>query len=512
MDRRTFIKRSAAVSGLAFAGPFQGLTARAATGSPLSRIPGYGPLVLKGDLWLPAEFNYQVISRQGSRMSDGQLTPGIFDGMGAFRGFPGRTILIRNHENRELDGETKVVTGKHEYDAETWGGNTKLEIKRTPEGRDPLTGQMLYTYKVVRDFAIVGGTTTNCAGGNVGRSWVTCEEAVKGPTATGTLYAPKRHGYIFEVPVDANVPIDPVPVKAAGRFVHEAVSWVDGMLYMTEDRRRLKDTVGNLGEFGGCFYRYIPENFRPDDGDGDEGGDGVPLTVPRLAQTRGKLQALKLRNEWHANMEDGRPVGVAYPVEWVDILDPDHNDDTDNRIDRKPGFISTRLQAQDQGAAWFEKMEGMFAEWPNGNDDDGPRKVFFVCSGATLPNMGAVWMYDPVSQTLTKLYESPGEQDLQNPDNVVVVPQTGNLLICEDGPNDSAQFIRGLTQDGEIYDFCQTTEANVTEFAGACFDPDGHTLYVSQQGEREGLPQGLPQKSAVTYAIYGPFGKLLNRG
>ena len=43
-------------------------------------------------------------------MSDGQPTPGIFDGMAAYPGKNGNTILIRNHENREQSGEIKVVT------------------------------------------------------------------------------------------------------------------------------------------------------------------------------------------------------------------------------------------------------------------------------------------------------------------------------------------------------------------------------------------------------------------
>jgi uncharacterized protein len=73
------------------------------------------------------------------------------------------------------------------------------------------------------------------------------------------------------------------------------------------------------------------------------------------------------------------------------------------------------------------------------------------------------------------------------------------------------QFIRGVTQDGEIYDFCQWL-VNRTEFAVACFDPDGQTLYVNQYGQRGGLPEGPPSpldpaiaEGGVTYAIYGPF-------
>ena len=42
-------------------------------------------------------------------MTDGNPTPGIFDGMGAYPGPDGSTILIRNHENRRRVGEATVV-------------------------------------------------------------------------------------------------------------------------------------------------------------------------------------------------------------------------------------------------------------------------------------------------------------------------------------------------------------------------------------------------------------------
>jgi uncharacterized protein len=513
MDRRTFLRRSAAASGLALAGPFQALSARAASGAGLRRTAGYGPLVPKGDLMLPAEFNYRIISRQGVPMSDGQLTPGIFDGMGAFRGPRGRTILIRNHENREQAGEIKVVTGRHEYDPAMFGGNTKLEVRRTRNGRDAITGQPLYEYTVVRDFAILGGTSTNCAGGIVGRSWIACEEVVKGPNGVGATLSPKRHGYLFEIPSDADGPVEAIPIRATGRFVHEAVSWTGGVLYLTEDRRRQADP--KLGLVGGCFYRFIPDNFRPDDGDGDDVTDDRRGRRPRrrLSGVTGKLQALKLRDEWHANMEDGRTVGVPYRVEWVDVEDPDHDDDTDVRTDRVPGFIPTRIQAQDKGAAWFEKMEGIWADDRRGDDDDDEeraRRVFFACSDGGPIDKGAVWEYDPQRETLTMIYASVDPARLENPDNVVIVPQTGDIFVQEDGP-DNEHFVRGITQDGDIYDFCQTV-TNGSEFCGGCFDPDGHTLYLNQQGERGNLPAGSATEFAVTYAIYGPFGRRGGRG
>src|SRR5436190_7041567 len=101
ISRRNFLRKASALAAL---GPLHALGMRVASGQTVPSVVGYGPLVDKGDLWLPEEFEYQIISWQGKPMSDGALTPGIFDGMGAFpdRNQPGgvtRTVLIRNHEN-----------------------------------------------------------------------------------------------------------------------------------------------------------------------------------------------------------------------------------------------------------------------------------------------------------------------------------------------------------------------------------------------------------------------------
>src|SRR4029450_3217622 len=61
---------------------------------------GYGPLLSDPDkiLDLPRGFSYKVISRTAEPMDDGLLVPGMHDGMAAFPGLNGKTILIRNHE------------------------------------------------------------------------------------------------------------------------------------------------------------------------------------------------------------------------------------------------------------------------------------------------------------------------------------------------------------------------------------------------------------------------------
>jgi secreted PhoX family phosphatase len=345
-------------------------------------------------------------------------------------------------------------------------------VVRHKAGVDPVTRQQLYTFEVVQDFAILGGTSTNCAGGirdpNI---WITCEEVVK-RQANG-----KKHGYIFEIDANATGPVPALPVTQAGRFSHEAAIEQAGIIYQTEDRSPEPDPV--VGMIGACFYRYVPF---PRAG-------GVPLV-----QTSGPLQALAIKGEPRANM-DARLVGVPYPVEWVDVPEPDHDDDTDNRRDRMPRLTPTRIQAIDRGAAIFNRLEGMWA-------GPGSAKIYFDTTSGGAAHLGQVWEYDAGQETITLIYESTDSARLENPDNVLLVPTTQDIFLCEDGPGE--QYIRGVTLRAEIYDFARTT-TNETEFAGACFDPSGQVLFVNQQGERGFLPDGPPNQRAVTYAIYGPF-------
>ena len=491
LDRRTFLKHSGLVGGgLAAAGPLGMLGAHTAQAAQPPAAEGYGPLVEKGDLALPAAFNYVVVQTQGQPQSDGTLVPGIFDGMGAFPPAGGeagdgkRTVLIRNHENRRQNGEIPVVvppSARYDQDPTYRGGCTKVVVAREPAGKDPATGRQLYTYEVERSFGIIGGTDTNCAGGELPwKVWITCEEVVN-RSSTGV-----KHGYVFEVDATLDGPVeDAVPVVQCGRMSHEAVAYSGGILYLTEDRSIVSDPVN--GQIGALFYRYVPDS-RP-------GRDGS------FAETTGRLEALKVRGRPGANM-DTQPVGVPLPVEWVLIEEPDHEDDTDNRRDRVPGFTPTRVQGRDKGAAIFDRLEGA---WVQGRGANGG-KVFFDATAGGTNNAGQIWEYDPGREVVTLLFQSPSRAILDSPDNVTIVPQTGDVLICEDGGGE--QFIRGVTQDGEIFDFARKV-TNDTEFCGACFSPDGQTLFVNQQGDRLGEnepPQG-GRNRAVTYAIFGPFEK-----
>ncbi|MGI8781156.1 MAG: alkaline phosphatase PhoX [Solirubrobacteraceae bacterium] len=461
MTRKRFVEGSAAAGGaLAIAGPLSALKVQTAEGSRRPRDVGYGNLapVKEVDsgieyLELPAGFSYRLISRAGDPMTDGNPTPGIFDGMAAYPGHGESTILIRNHENRSRAGEVGVMVpaGKrYDPDPNVRGGNTKLVV-----GRDR---------QVTESYAVLGGTHTNCAGGvTPWGTWITCEEIFNyGSTQDNvTPGTGVPHGYAFEVPADATRAVTPQPIVDAGRFSHEAVAWLDGVLYETEDR-------GNA-----AVYRFLPEREPREYGD--------------LGSFGGTLQALVVSGRPNFDADDANP-GEAFRVEWVTIEEPNPLTDT------------VRTEAQAKGAAIFNRTEGIWSS---------DRRVYFDCTSGGDAGLGQIWGYRPRGRDggqLRLVYESTSADDLQSPDNLVVVPHTGDVWVQEDG--DDEQFVRGVTRRGGIYDFAKTVLSN-SEFCGGCFSPDGETFFLNQQGDRlaEGeTPETQPnEKRGFTYAIWGPF-------
>jgi uncharacterized protein len=461
VSRRTFVGGSAAVaSGVVLGGPMSALAQRSQAGQQ-TRSYGYGPLqptpeLDSGEVYLelPRGFRYRIISRQNDPMDDGSPTPGIFDGMAAYPGPRDTTILIRNHENRSRPGEITVAVpdGKrYDPDANVRGGNTRLVVSKRRE--------------VVESHAVLGGTHTNCAGGLVPwRSWITCEEifnygSVEENATPGTGVP---HGYCFEVDADAEGPVEAVPIKAAGRFSHEAVAWLDGALYETEDRTNA------------AFYRFLPRRTPRETGD--------------LASFGGTLQALVVAGRPNFDADTAHP-GESYPVEWVTIEEPNPLEDT------------VRAEAQAKGAAIFDRTEGIWEA--NG-------RVYFDCTSGGEAELGQLWEFKPRGRDggeLGLVYESTSLEELENPDNLVVVPATGHVFLQEDSGGE--QFVRGVTRRGKIYDFARTA-LNQTEFCGGTFSADGKTFFLNQQGGREneaGEPSTNPEPSlqALTYAIWGPF-------
>jgi secreted PhoX family phosphatase len=473
IDRRTFLRQglSAAAGVATLAGPFRGLVARAATASTtISNEAGYGPLMPVPDLrdgvvrlHLPQGFAYRSFSYTGEVMDDGVTVPGRHDGMSAFPAGPGRYRLVRNHE---INGPgTAFGDPAKAYDPAARGGTSTLEVTPTADE--------------FASWVSVNGTQMNCAGGAMPwGSWVTCEETVNGPDVgpdfTGASNRPLKrpHGYIFEVPSSWG-PGDyqPVrPIKAAGRFAHEAVT-IDpatGILYLTED---------NFA-FPSGFYRYRSRQN--------------PMELGRL-HDRGVLEMLRVVGEPNAELHTGRSVGETLEVDWVVIPDPDPKFTGTPSNDEALQAVSRQGLAQ--GAAIWSRLEGIhygdgivYIVSTQGGDstDGGP-------SGGFGRGYGQVWAHDPVASTITLLFESPGKEVLELPDNAVVSPQ-GSVLLNEDGPVEN--YLRGLTPEGELFDFALNAIAGrmADEFAGSTFSPDGQVLFVNIQAS-----------SGLTFAIWGPW-------
>ncbi|MGH7820747.1 MAG: alkaline phosphatase PhoX, partial [Candidatus Binatia bacterium] len=110
---------------------------------------------------------------------------------------------------------------------------------------------------------------------------------------------------------------------------------------------------------------------------------------------------------------------------------------------------------------------------------------------------------------LRLVFESPGQEVLDSPDNLTVTPR-GGLILCEDdaggsdgdthplapGITDVNRLI-GLTPDGHAFELA-VNRLNDSEFAGACFSPSGRTLFANLFGD------GSPG-SGMTVAISGPW-------
>jgi secreted PhoX family phosphatase len=452
MDRRAFLTRAAATAGAAI--PLTAFVNRAAAESDdrderdrrdgddwrdrRRRSPGYGPLFPTADettglplLMLPKGFEYVSFGWTGDRLDNGQPTPGAHDGMAAFAAGRRRVRLVRNHEVGAGAPFSQTA-----YNLAAGGGTTTIEF-------DTRRGE------VISMTDSLSGTIRNCAGGPTPwGTWLTCEE-------TTMQLAGRPHGYVFEVPADGMG--DPLPLRDMGRFSHEAVA-VDpctGYVYETED----------AGSSSG-FYRFIPN-------------------TPGELSDGGKLSMLKVRGAELVNLGASYPNGTRFKVEWVPIESPD------NPAPIAGNFVWAQGRAQ--GAATFGRLEGCWY----GND----QKIYIVSTSGGV-GQGQVWEYDPEREIIRLLFESPGPEVLNAPDNITVSPR-GGLVLCEDGGGE--EFMHGLTVDGEIFQFARNNvqlngerngiagDFRGSEWAGACYSPDGKWLFANIQSP------------GITFAITGPW-------
>jgi secreted PhoX family phosphatase len=447
-DRRSFL-RQATMAGLGAAGVFDALTLRAQEApfgpSPRARAlsPGYGPLQPVPDeaTGLPL-----LMLPAGFRyVSFGWTDDPLGDGTPTPPAHDGMAALPAVSgrtflvRNHEVGQGPDAFAPGPVYDPGAGGGTTTLMF-------DTNAGQLLESR------ASLTGTLRNCAGGPTPwGSWLTCEETIEGPLPLSDLT--RRHGYVFEVPADGVASAQ--PLRQMGRFIHEAVA-VDpatGYIYETEDA---SDASG--------FYRFIPH-------------------VPGQLAAGGRLQMLALVGQPRADMSRGQP-REPRPVRWVEILRPDPA-----QVLLNGPFIQGFLR----GGARFARLEGAW---------HGNGRIYFTSTTGGDIGQGQVWELDPALDTLRLLFESPGAEILNQPDNICVSPR-GGLVLCEDGSGE--EFLHGLTADGSIFKFAQNNvvlsgerngivgDFRGSEFAGATYSPDGQWLFFNIQSP------------GITFAVTGPW-------
>lgn len=447
MDRRSFLGSMIASAGLAGCSPAVPLYSGGPYGSLRPTLDENTGLPL---LSLPEGFRYRSFSWAGEAMSNGAPTPVRHDGMAVVGQRDNQLVLVRNHEVFDADGS--FAPEAISYDMPGGAGTTTLTFDLASE-------------RVTSVVPSLSGTVANCCGGPTPHgTWLTCEEAVvtdgkvSGGWASGfSTPLQKPHGFVFEVPADG-VTV-PEPITDMGQFAHEAVA-VDpesGVVYLTEDR---KPAAG--------FYRFLPN-------------------TPGRYADGGALEMLRAENG--SDLREGLAPGNVFDVEWVRIAQPAQG----NTPGSNDG-AGCYNQGRDAGGSTFTRLEGCWYR-------DGA--VYFTSTDGGDAGKGQVFRLDVRNQTLAQIYQSPGRDVLDSPDNLTISPN-GTVVLCEDGDRDG-MLLHGLTPMGELFPIAQNTvhlsgqhlglsgDFRDSEWCGCCFSPDGKWLFANLQ------------KPGITVAITGPW-------
>jgi hypothetical protein len=347
------------------------------------------------------------------------------------------------------------------YDPAARGGTTTIVVSRRGVVR--------------RNWVSSNGTQMNCSGGPMPwGTWVTCEETVNGPDVgpdfTGVSNAPlkEKHGYIYEVAPYARRARG--PIRSAGRFAHESVAFspLDGWLYMTED---------NFG-FPSGFYRYRPPVS--------------PLRCRSDARRRPPADAQGRRRATRRALA-GPAENARYRVTWVDIDEPDPTfpeGTTNNEAIQAVGLRASPRAPPSSRASRAWSTTGASSTSPRPRGPARPRGPL----GLRLRrrSRAGVGVRHPPRDAAAGVRVAlargarPARQRHREP--------AGHARALRG--RQRANFLRGLTKHGRIFDFALNSipGQESDEFAGSTFAPGGGTLYVNIQS-----------RNAMSFAIWGPW-------
>ena len=391
-------------------------------------------------------------------MTDGSPTPGIFDGMAAYRGRGNSTILIRNHENRSRDGRGRGGRA---------GGQALRPRRRTCAAATPSSSSAATAgvrraspCSAARTPTAPAARRRGARGSPARRSSTTAPSRTTSTPGTGV-----PHGYSFEVPADATGPVARSRSSTPGRFSHEAVAWLDGVLYETEDR-----------------------------------GNAALLPLPARAPAARVRRPGQLRRHAPGTRRQRPP---------------------ELRRQRRPTPARryARRVGDDRGAQPARRTRCGRRRRRRAPRSSTARRASGRPTGACTSTarlgrrgaLGQIWELTPRGHDggeLTLVYESASADDLQNPDNLVVVPAHRRRLPAGGRRRRAVRARRDAA--GARSTTSRRRSSPTRSSAAAASAPTATDVLPQPAGRpaggrarrRDAQPD---EKRGLTYAIWGPF-------